>query len=562
MIFNDIELLGYNHENTFFGEKSFQYSSKKIFSIRGYALDLANFNGVQGVFTKVKQLLDSTKEFQNVIINGESFGRGKVTSFSTDPGNWVKYTQYEATVEVYEECPLSNLNSPEFNSINLNDKNFNLLKNFNENFSVNFDTQNKTLDGEHSIDIQYDAVNSTTPLIVYAQTLARELLKTLPTSIDLGNYATRSNFKVFNSETYSLIDGQCGFRKSFSYNNENVSNNYSIKRTLSLNLSEEGIATVTENCEIKGEYDVPSLYANANAGLGTEIGGAKGRCDAFFNNYKTKFDIVRSLNDIQIEKTVRINKFDGIINYTVSFDNDKKKENNRYIFESIQTIERNDKGIWTASESGDIIGNGAIDPSFSKYKSAEAGWADKKPGILGRVQTFYNTYAKEKSTDPILKLLNYNINRSKYQGKISYNYAYTDDPELEVNNVDGITKIIVEKSDTGLKPITKPFIIPNSKTGYPVLQNRDLKQQGSYTMNVTFEVGCLTEEFDSKFFYEKALGYINFNTRSDLPLGANGGGSIKTELVSDPRDHYLNSLTFTANEIDRTVKLTAEYLYS
>ncbi|MEY4342374.1 MAG: hypothetical protein RL736_164, partial [Pseudomonadota bacterium] len=200
MIFNNVNLLGYNHENLFFGENSLQYSSKKIFSIRGYVLDLASFNGVDGVFNQVKDLINSTKEFQNLTINGEVFGRGKVTAFSVDSGNWVRLTEYQATIEIYEECSLLNINSQEFTGLNLNDKSLYLLKNFSENFNINFDSQNKILDGEHSIDIQYDSVQPTTPLIILAQILAKELLKTLPSLVGEGNYSYRTNFKVFNSE--------------------------------------------------------------------------------------------------------------------------------------------------------------------------------------------------------------------------------------------------------------------------------------------------------------------------------------------------------------------------
>ena len=537
MIFNDVELLGYNHQNTFFGEKSFQYSSKKIFSIRGYALDLTNSNGSQGVFDKINELLESTKIFQNVTINGENFGRGKVTSFSVDNGNWVKYAQYQATIEVYEECSLENLAS-----VNLNGTNFYLLKSFSENFNINYDTQNKTVDGDHTIDIQYDAVNSSTPLITYAQVLAKELLKTLPTSVKEVNYSTRNNFKVLNSENYSLIDGRCGFKKSFSYNNEDVSKNYSIQRTHSLTLNEEGVATVTEDCEIKGEYDVPSLYGNAKIGLDSEITEVKSRCDNFFNTYKTKFDINKNLNQTQIEKTVRINKFDGVINYTISFDNDKKKENNTYIFESTQTLEKDENGIWSASETGDIDGLGNIDKDFNKYKSAEQGWNAQKGGVQSRIESFYNVYAKNKPVGATLKLLSYSINRSKYQGKISYDYRYTDDPELQTNNQSGITKIIVERSDTGLRPISKPFIAPGGG-GYPVLQNRDLKQQGTYTVNVEFIVGCSLETtFNSRGFFSEAR-------------------NLATNL-SNGNDKYLESIDYNTDEIEKTIKLTATYLYS
>jgi hypothetical protein len=314
-----------------------------------------------------------------------------------------------------------------------------------------------------------------------------------------------------------------------------------IKRTLSLNLNEDGIATVTENCEIKGEYDVPSLYQNAYSGLNSEIGGAKSRCDAFFNNYKTKFGISRNLNNVQIEKNVKINKFNGVINYTVSFDNDKKRENNSYTFESVQTLERNEKGVWNSSESGEIIGHGGIDINFSKYTSAESGWNEVKGAILSRIQSFYDSYASSKPANPVLKLLSTTINRSKYQGTISYDYVYTDDEEIQ-NNTDGISKTVVERTDSGLRPITKAFIIPNSSTGFPVLQNRSLLQQGTYTVTVELEIGCLATDFNSKSFYSQARSLATY---------PNVGN-----------DSYLESVNYTTDEIERTIRLTMTYLYS
>jgi hypothetical protein len=86
-LFNNVELLGYTHQNNFFGEKSLFYSSTRTVSIRGYVLDLASSNGVDGVFNGVNQLINQTKDFQDITINGQNFGRGKVKSFSVDAGS-------------------------------------------------------------------------------------------------------------------------------------------------------------------------------------------------------------------------------------------------------------------------------------------------------------------------------------------------------------------------------------------------------------------------------------------------------------------------------------------
>jgi hypothetical protein len=232
LLFNNVEVLGYDHQNNFFGEKSLFYSSLRTISIRGYILDLTNSNGVKSVFTDAKELIKVTQEFQEIIINGVNFGVGKVKSFSVDSGNWVRYTQYEATIEVLLEVPIANINSSEFNGVNISNKKLNLLKSFSESFSLNFDTQNKVLGGEHSIDIEYDANNKNIDIVKLAQSLATELLKTIPSSSNIaeGNYTTRTNYKTLNSENYNTVTGKCGFRRNFSYSTLNANTNYSFVR--------------------------------------------------------------------------------------------------------------------------------------------------------------------------------------------------------------------------------------------------------------------------------------------------------------------------------------------
>ena len=98
LLFNDVEVLGYNHQNNFFGEKSLFYSSRRNISIRGYILDLTNDGGVETIFDATNRILKQNQEFQEIIINGENFGIGKVKSFSVDSETWVRYTQYQADI--------------------------------------------------------------------------------------------------------------------------------------------------------------------------------------------------------------------------------------------------------------------------------------------------------------------------------------------------------------------------------------------------------------------------------------------------------------------------------
>jgi hypothetical protein len=540
LLFNNVELLGYTHQNNFFGEKSLFYSSTRTVSIRGYALDLASSNGVDGIFNSVNQLINQTKDFQDITINGQNFGRGKVKSFSVDSGNWVRYTQYQADIEVLLEVPIANINSPEFNGINIADKKLNLLKSFSESFSLDFDTQNKVLGGEHTIDIEYDADNKNTNLIRLAQILATELLKTIPSHPDIveGNYLTRQKYKVLNSENYNTITGKCGFKRTFSYSTVNNNKNYSFIRTHSVEIGENGIATASENCSIKGESDEPSLYDNALTGYNELIGSAYSRCSSVFQNYKTKFNIIDNLNTEIVGKSVQVNKFVGTINYTVNFDNDPKKENSLFLWEYTNTIDRDENGIWTASERGSIQGRDKIG-SPKRYQNAENGWNSNKSGVGGRVSSFYNSEAKNGSGS--LKDLSKNISRNPYEGKIEYTYTYTDDRTILKNDPNGITKLSIENSDTDIMPLTKDFIIPN-KT-YTLNQNRNLKKQGTYTIKVNMEIGC-------------TVSNKNFNSFPYFNIAKQKAGAFSRQ------DSYLESVSYSSEEAEKTISYQATYKYS
>jgi hypothetical protein len=547
MIFDNVSVLGYSHENKFFGEKSISYASLKTFSIRGYILDLTSSNGVDKILQDYLEITKEAKTFQNIVINGENFGVGKVKSISVDPGNWVKITEYTADIEVLSEAPLQNILSSEFSGLTLNNKQLRLLKSLNETFNVDFSNQDKTLRGEHSIEIEYDADNSNVNLIALAQSLATELLKTLPTSVDQANYNTRSNYKTLNSENYDIINGKAGFTRSFSYNtSNNIDQPYSVKREHSITLNEDGIAEVKESCEIKAESDNPSLYANALLGLDSQLSDVNvlyTRVFNFFIQYQNRFGIVNNINNHFISKEIQINKFEGIINYTIVYDNDPKKANPFYSWENTKTLDRGENGIWSVSEEGSINGIGK-NGDLKKYQNAENGWNTIKSGIFSRISSFYTFYAKIKSGSS-LKLLNRNINKSKYNGSITYGYNYSDDPAIQSSG--DVKKIEIELSDTGLQLITKNFIIPNNR--YTLLQNRTLLQQGTFTVSVKMSIGCISQDFNGLNYFNIAKSYAGFNKRTGF-------------LPADPFDVYLESASFSSDEVEKTVSYEEVYKYS
>jgi hypothetical protein len=234
-----------------------------------------------------------------------------------------------------------------------------------------------------------------------------------------------------------------------------------------------------------------------------------------------------------------VNKFNGTINFTINFDNDPKKINSSYVWEYVSNLDRSENGVWSTSENGSVKGNGKIG-SNDKYSKAEIGWAAAKSGIFGRVTSFYNNEATNK-IGGVLKEISKTINRNKYEGFINYNFTYTDDPTVKDGSDAGIKKIDIEKTDTGLLPITKDFIIPNRT--FALNQNRDLKKQGTYTVKVNMEVGCTISAFNSWNYFTKAMTYA--------------GGKPN---VGD--DEYLESINYSSNETEKTINYEATYKYS
>lgn len=654
LVLNNIEILGYNHQNNFFGEKSFHYSTTKTLSIRGYVLDLTNTVGVKDILSDTGQIKNIAQNFQNVIINGVNFGIGKFISVSFDAGNWVRSTQFNADIEIYEMTNLQSLVSKEFIPSNfevtnntsttgpnllgykfyrtdlinnnrsiyydttntygiwsvgntwriseipnigntsaprfqitntssmppigtyvgtplatwngnitlsyatigggqpiLANERFDLIKSFSETFNLDFDNNTKILGGTHSVEIEYNADNKDLSVIALAQGLATELLnKSIPTSLSEYNYTIRQEgtYKVLVNESYDIINGKCGFTKTFSYGTNNNFRPYSLNRNLNIDLSADGVVTVNESCGIKAENDVPSLYDNTIIGLNEQITGAYLRCSGLFSDYKNKLNISGDLNTLPLQRSVRVNKLDGTIDYEINFNNDRKIFSGS-IFEYTSTVDRNENYIYTISEDGSIVGIGSkniISGITSQYIAAQNNWNSIKNNISGRSYNLWLNQQDKVSNN--FNLISENVSRSPYEGRITYSYKYSDDPSVR-NDLGNIKKLEIEFSDDGasglnLLPIYKEFIVPNQN--YAIVQNRGLTRQGTFSISAKADI-VLTGQYDI------FNGFSYFNTLTGLIKNLYSGGN---------QDKYLESASFTSDEVEQNVSYSEVYKYS
>jgi len=541
MDFQNVKLLTYEHKNNFWGDKSFRYSSTVSMSIKGYILNLSNTYGVKDVFTACKTLSDSLNSYSDILINGQNYGRGKITGVTFDSGNWVKVTEYTASIEIIQEGSIFDFAGKEFDGgiISSIKGGARFLEDFSESYSADYSSNEDSISGSHSIDIKMSTLYSGNK-IDFAKNLASVLFsKTFIEKLSEITYSKPSESlrKDYYSENYNTITGACGFKRNFSYSN--TSDCFSRKRSVTINFGEDGITNATESNSIQGECLSSTLFDSAEAGFASEISGAFARCQGVFGTYQTQFGIVNPLIDKELERSVKRNKFTGEIEYSVTFTNDKRRKN-LYTYEYTLDLSRSEDFIWSAVESGSIKGDGVIG-SDDKFNQALTGWSTENVGITARVTSFYTANAKIKPSPSSLKFITKNITYQPFEGVVSYSWSYTDDTTLDMSSE--IRRKSIEINDSKATRIHNDFLIPGGVVVYSIAQAASQSKQGERDVKGNLEITSSAVPF---------VGNNYFNNCVTLATSNKGTGA----------DLYLEGFSFSSDEIEQNVEFSAKYKYS
>jgi hypothetical protein len=540
MDFQNVKLLTYDHKNNFWGNNAFKYGSTISFSINGYILDLANTSGVKDIFQACKGLSDSLGSYQEIIVNGVNYGKGKITDVSFDSGNWVKVTEYNVSIEIIQEGDLASFSGDEFDGgiISGIKSSAEYLEEFTESYSCDYSSSDNSVSGTHSIDVRVSTLFSGDK-ISFAKNLASVLFsKTFLEKLSEITYSKppESTRKDYYSENYDLISGACGFKRSFSFINS--TNCFSKKRSINLTFGEDGITNITESNSIKGECLSPTLFDSAETGFQSEIAGVFSRCLAVFNVYKASFGIQDNLINKELERGVKRNKFTGEIEYNVSFTNDKRRKGD-YTFEYTLDLSRSEEGIWEAVEAGSVSGNDVVG-SEAKFNKAIAGYNTEKTGILGRLTAFY-AGASPKPAGATLKLITRNLGYQPYEGVVSYSWSTTDDLTLDMSSE--IRRKIIEITDSKATRIHNDFLVPGGASAYAVAQIANQSKQGERDVKGDLEISSSQLPFVGNTYFQNCVTLANSNK---------GAGT----------DMYLESFSFSSDEIEQNVNFNAKYKYS
>ena len=540
MDFQNVKLLTYDHRNNFWGNNGFKYGSTVSFSINGYILDLSNTSGVKDIFQACKSLSDSLGSYQEIIVNGANYGRGKITDVSFDSGNWVKVTEYNVSIEIVQDGDLAFFSGTEFDGdiISSIKSSAEHLEEFTESYSCDYSSNDNSVSGTHSIDVRLSTLFSGDK-IDFAKNLAAVLFsKTFLEKLSEITYSKppESTRKDYYSENYDLINGACGFKRSFSFVNSTQC--FSKKRSVNVNFGEDGITNVSESNSIKGECLSPTLFDSAEAGFQSEISGVFSRCSAIFDVYKVQFGIQNNLINKELDRSVKRNRFTGEIEYSVTFTNDKMRKNN-YTFEYTLDLSKSEDGIWNVVEAGSVTGNDIIG-SEEKFNKAVAGYNIEKSGISGRLTSFY-TKASPKPAAATPKITNKNLTYQPYDGVVSYNWSSTDD--LTLNMSGEIRRTSIEITDSKATRIHNDFVVPGGVSKYTVAQSSKQSKQGERDVKGDLEISSSQLPFVGNGYFQNCV-------------------TLATNNKGTGADMYLESFSFSSDEIEQNVNFNAKYKYS
>ena len=553
MNFENVKLLSYEHKNNFWGDSSLRYGSTVSISINGYILNLSNSFGAKDIFNTCKALSDSLGSNQDIIINGVNYGEGKIKSVTFDSGNWVKVTEYNVSIEIPKPGNLVDiLNAKEFdnNVISSISTYAHLMEEFSESYSIDYSSNEDSINGSHSIDIRMSSLFNGDK-IVYAKNLAQVLFsKTFTEKLSEISYKKPNDGlrKDFYSENYDTINGKCGFNRTFSY--ANTDECFSRQRSISVSLADDGITTVSETNKIAGKCLEPTLFASAELGFSSEITGSFNRCSGALDNYKTFFNIQSGLIPYELKRSVKRNTFNGEIEYDISFSNDPRKMG-YYYYEYTLDLSRQNDFIWNASEAGSIRGSGIVGTPL-KFNNATDGWNIEKSGVDGRVSGFYADEASIKPTGAILNLTNKTINMQPYDGVLSYNFSYTDDLNLDMSS--DIRRTSISLTDSKPVKIHNDFVIVGGATAYSVAQDVAQSKQGEIDIKCDLDICSLSVPFVSKGYIDSGVSIINTFVKNYV-------SSEYSDTIYN-LDGYIDSMSFSSDEIEQTCNLNAKFKYS
>lgn len=434
-----------------------------------------NISNNQGVMPEIQELftLQNSDDWLYLIVNGVPQGMAKLVGFSLPEGNFVKAATCSITFLIYREGDsLTSLGGYyEDYAAAFVGKPF--VESLSE--SISYSVGENSISYSKQVSIKFSnstrLVGSSSGPVQIAQDFAKKIFDYDASN----NYAHMpsvgieagitdllvSGYRKIRSESLNLITNECSFTETVSA--QNVKSTYSHAATQSITIDKLGVASVTESGTIKG-LTTPIL-ASAEGGYASEVTSGKTRMLELFNRLSQCGDLNMDGGlPLLVSSSKTVRGEEGVIEYSITADNDPKKANSAsgVIYE--RTIQISTQGGYeSASENGTITGMSKVKMNLNlsginryvKYLQARAFFT---ASVVGGIKARLDAEVSNLSAKPVSR----SENHSPFNGTIEYSHSYSAAPEFS-QNTNWKKVVVAENSVLGVERANE-FGITNFKT--------------------------------------------------------------------------------------------------
>lgn len=548
-----IETLSFQRTLNYWGD-IFHCNSTDVYTVQSRVRNTGDFEySVAPIYDKIGQLTSTGLSYYGFTIDGVNVGTGRITSFNWDEGTDVIDKPYSMTFEVYESGNLLNLAGILYSDIDktIFNSGFNFVQNFQENVSISL-SQSKIQETTQSVSFEIDGDLSDPQKINLKNTIFSGFaqfripqylgIRTLYPNIISGNL--QSGYISYFNETFDLFNGSFSFQKQSFYDNDQKATwNYS--HTVQLNGND---LTVTEDGSVRSIYfegisgsrnlsGARQRWENVQTGIFGRVSGLYATLSGFSGLFSS--GSFCGLFDVPLDKRYQENPMEGLIDYSYSYSNNPAYANSGYIFENSRSSLHDEDGYFTVSENGEYRGIG-LEPEV-RFNNASGAFYSGVQGILPRISGTFLLAAHLDLMSCALtgnfRLMNESTTYREYDGIISYNYEYSNNPSYYPS---GSIFIKYKNTVTDNQPVHlhNRFLVPRQNE---YSQSSNQSTEGSWINSI--QIIGKPDTILSQYLQEAYTKVLK-------PTG------------SGVSDVFLKDMSYSFNPFENTFESSFEYYYS
>jgi hypothetical protein len=451
MNFDIAEVLSLSQNSELIGD-GVAFRSVQNIGIRSRLINLRTEITVSPIWSGIDQLTNFTG-YEPIILNGVNIGTGRMLSLSFEENTDTRFKPYRAEIQIVKEVESYNV----FTGIYFTDISgyakpyFKYLNSISESCSFN-KSADDLYDFNQNLSVAVDSIYPNDPKTL-AKLIASGLFENNQflnlIGITVGNlYLNSGNGLYYNTENHDNINQVYSFTQKIQ---SRSSSDYVWKYNHVLDYSADGIINISENGTITStKRNNNNVFTAASGGWDIVRTGIYNRLSGLYESYFKNgsgqffFSGDCNLKNQPTQSSVTKNIYAGNINYNYSYSNDPTINSGySYSYEDVLSLDQN--GFLSISERGDI--QGFLTNRQQNFTLVKNKWNTLKSGIYPRITGYINSFFTSENckSNIIGSLISSEENYSEYNGNMSYDYEYSNNPD-NIPSGDFL-KISVERSD-------------------------------------------------------------------------------------------------------------------